>query len=206
MKEQTTETPWKSVSNLQRRVLIVDDEQSIVDLLTHILRDAGYSCVGSASAPEALSLIKAQGFDAVMCDIHMSGMNGIDLLKRVRAEHPHIGFIIVTGEGDVRVGVEAMREGASDYLLKPLDIGAVQVSVTQVLERKEMEEKLKNYHLLLEEMVEQRTDQLRKALSRIERNYEETLQALATALELRDSARLDTPAASGPTPCRLPAR
>jgi putative nucleotidyltransferase with HDIG domain len=169
-----------------QRILIVDDEPSIVDLLTYILRDAGYDCTGCTGGPEALEMIGAGTYDAVLCDIHMAGMSGIELLRRVRDDHPHLGFIIVTGEGDIRVGVEAMREGASDYLLKPLDIGAVQMSVKQVIERKEMEAKIENYHLLLEEMVDQRTEQLRKALSKIERNYEETLQALATALELRD--------------------
>jgi response regulator RpfG family c-di-GMP phosphodiesterase len=186
MKKASHSSAAKSNAALSQRVLVVDDEQPIVDLLTHILRDAGYECVGCPSGPEALHLIQAQGFDAVLCDIHMAGMNGIELLKRVRAEHSHTAFVIVTGEGDIRVGVEAMREGAADYLLKPLDIAAVVACVRHVLERKEMEEKLENYHLLLEEMVEQRTEQLRKALSRIERNYEETLQALATALELRD--------------------
>ncbi len=186
MKTSKKTRTWQEDSKDQRRILIVDDEPSIVDLLTHILRGAGYLCMGCLNGPEALNLVKTETFDAILCDIHMAGMNGIELLKKVRVDHPHLAFVIVTGEGDVRVGVEAMREGASDYLLKPLDIGAVQMSVKQVLERMDMEEKLENYHSLLEEMVEQRTEQLRKALSRIELHHGETLQALATALELRD--------------------
>lgn len=176
MKKEKKVKHWQDESNGQRRVLIVDDEPSIVDLLTHILRDAGYSCLGCLNGPEALHLVKTHDIDAVLCDIHMAGMSGIELLRKVRADHPHLAFVIVTGEGDVRVGVEAMREGASDYLLKPLDIGAVQMSVKQVLERMDMEEKLENYHSLLEEMVEQRTEQLRKALSRIEMHHGETLR------------------------------
>ena len=82
---------------------------------------------------------------------------------------------MVTGEGDVRLGVQAMKEGADDYLLKPLNIGAVMVSINQVLERKKLESELENYRRHLEEMVEQRTAQLRTAKSRIEQGYDETL-------------------------------
>jgi putative nucleotidyltransferase with HDIG domain len=85
------------------------------------------------------------------------------------------------------VGVQAMKEGADDYLLKPLNLEAVMISIKQVLERKKFETELENYRLHLEEMIEERTAQLRKAIGRIEQTYDETLQALAAALDLRDN-------------------
>jgi response regulator RpfG family c-di-GMP phosphodiesterase len=171
----------------KRKVLIVDDEPGVVRLLSEILREDGYACLSCSSAQEALDVIKPNGIDAILCDLHMPGMSGMELLQIVRTDHPHVAFVMITGEGDIRIGVQAMRDGAHDYLLKPLNFGAVQMSIKQVLERKDMEEKLENYRLLLEEMVDQRTELLRKALSRIEQNYEETLHALATALEMRDT-------------------
>jgi HD-GYP domain-containing protein (c-di-GMP phosphodiesterase class II) len=94
---------------------------------------------------------------------------------------------MVTGEGDVRVGVQAMKEGADEYLLKPFHPDAVAVSVNQVLRRKKLEAEVENYRLHLEEMVEDRTVQLRKAVWQIEQTYDVTLQALGGALDLRDN-------------------
>jgi response regulator RpfG family c-di-GMP phosphodiesterase len=152
-----------------------------------MLRQEGYSCLGCQSGEEALHLMNTQEFDVVLCDVHMPGMGGLKLLRVVREKHPCMASVMVTGEGDVRVGVQAMKEGADDYLLKPLNLEAVLVSVKQVLERKKLEAELENYRSQLEEMVEQRTAQLRRAKSWIEHTYDETLYALAGALDLRDN-------------------
>jgi putative nucleotidyltransferase with HDIG domain len=167
--------------------LIVDDEPSIVKLLAEWLRQEGYHCFGCQSGQEALHLINTQRFDVVLCDVHMSGMSGLELLRLVREKHPRLASVMVTGEGDVRVGVQAMKEGADDYLLKPLNFEAVLVSVKQALERKKLEAELENYRLHLEDMVEERTVQVRKAMCQIEQTYDVILQALAAALDLRDN-------------------
>jgi len=174
-------------SNSKRRILIVDDEPGIVKLLAEILRPEGYSCFGCQSGQEALHMMINQEFDVVLCDVHMPGMSGLELLRLVREKHPRMASVMITGEGDVRVGVQAMKGGADDYLLKPLCLEAVLISVNQVLERKKLEAELENYRLHLEEMVEQRTAQLRRAKLWIEQTYDETLQALAGALDLRDN-------------------
>jgi len=184
---ETSSPLLKDHSDSKRRILIVDDEAGIVRLLAELLRDAGYACLGCHSSIEALHLISTQRFNLVLSDVHMPGIDGMELLRLVRKEHPQLPVVIVTGEGDIRIGVQAMKAGAYDYLLKPLNLGAVIVSVKQVIERRQMEEELENYRLHLEDMVEQRTAQLRNAVARIEQNFEETLQALATALELRDT-------------------
>jgi response regulator RpfG family c-di-GMP phosphodiesterase len=174
-------------ANSKRRILIVDDEPSIVRLLAEVLRQEGYFCLGCQSGQEAMRLMDTRGFDVVLCDIHMPGMSGLELLRFVREKHPGLASVMVTGEGDVRIGIQAMKEGADDYLLKPLIFEAVLLSIKQVLERKRLEAELENYRLHLEKMVDQRTVQLRGAICRIEQNYDETLQALAAALDLRDS-------------------
>ena len=174
-------------SHPDHKILIVDDEPGIVKLLAETLQQEGYSCLGSQSGQEALRLMKTHGFDVVLCDVHMPGMSGLELLRLVREKHPRMAFVMVTGEGDIRVGVQAMKEGADDYLLKPLNLEAVLISIKQVLERKKFADELENYRLHLEEMIEERTAQLRKAIGRIEQTYDETLQALAAALDLRDN-------------------
>ena len=174
-------------SDSNRRVLIVDDEPSVVNLLAETLRQEGYSCWGCQSGKEAMHLMDTQQYDVILSDVHMPGMNGLELLRLIREKHPRLASVMITGEGDVRVGVQAMKEGADDYLLKPFKPAAVAVSINQVLHRKKLEGELENYRLHLEEMVEDRTEQLRGAMWQIDQIYDETLQALAGALDLRDN-------------------
>ena len=114
-------------------------------------------------------------------------MSGMELLRIVRSEYPHITFLVATGVDDVRVGVAAMKEGAADYLLKPFQLDGVVMSVARALENKRLAQKIEDYRKNLEKMVEQRTMQLRAAMNRIESTYDETLEALGAALDLRDT-------------------
>ena len=85
----------------------MDDEPSIVRLLVEMLRSERYRCFGCQSGEEALHMLDAEGFDVVLCDVQMPGMGGLELLRLVREKHPGIASVMVTGEGDVRVGVQA---------------------------------------------------------------------------------------------------
>ena len=165
----------------------MDDEPSIVRLLVEVLRSERYRCFGCQSGHEALHLLDAEGFDLVLCDVQMPGMSGLELLRLVREKHPCTAWVMVTGEGDTRVGVQAMKEGADDYLLKPLNLDTVLASVNQALERKKLEAALENHHLHTEKMVKQKTAQLRQAKWRIGQTQEEIFQALVGAVDVRDN-------------------
>ena len=169
------------------RALLVDDEEAICALLSHRLAREGYQCRTCQSASEALELMKQGEFDVVISDLRMPGMSGMELLRKVRAQYPRVTFVVATGEGDVRVGIEAMKEGAADYLLKPFQMEAVVVSVARALENQRLSREIEEYRKNLEKMVEQRTKQLQAATKRIESTYDETLEALGAALDLRDT-------------------
>jgi response regulator RpfG family c-di-GMP phosphodiesterase len=94
---------------------------------------------------------------------------------------------MVTAEDDVRIGIQAMKHGAYDYLVKPIQLDALVVSVERALSIKRMELELESYRRNLEEKVEARTRQLEAAMKRIEMTYDETLEALGAALDLRDT-------------------
>jgi response regulator RpfG family c-di-GMP phosphodiesterase len=117
----------------------------------------------------------------------MPGISGLTLLGEVHKNYPHLACLMATADGEIQNGIKAMKLGADDYLLKPFKLEAVFASVQRALDRKRMERELDNYRRNLEEMVEQRTKQLRTAMKRIELNYDETLEALGAALDLRDS-------------------
>jgi putative nucleotidyltransferase with HDIG domain len=169
------------------RVLIVDDELTTRKLLTAMLGEAGVSCKTAASAEEGLGILETESVDAVLSDLQMPGISGMAFLAEVRRRYRHLAFLMITGVDDIRVGIEAMKRGADDYLVKPLQIEIVRVSLEHALERKRMELELENYREHLEEMVKERTGQLETALVQVERSYEDTLRALGAAIDLRDS-------------------
>jgi putative nucleotidyltransferase with HDIG domain len=169
------------------RVLVVDDEPAASKLLSIMLSPPDYRCAMASNGEEALVTLQREPFDAVISDLQMPGMSGMELLAVVRRRHPHAAFLVTTGVDDVDVGVEAMRSGADDYLVKPLLESVVVASLERALHKRELEQQVENYRLHLEEMVVERTAQLQAALRQIEGSYEDTLEALGAAIDLRDS-------------------
>jgi response regulator RpfG family c-di-GMP phosphodiesterase len=127
--------------------------------------------------------------DAVISDLQMPGMSGMELLSKVKQSYPQLVFLMVTGVDDIRVGIQAMRQGADDYLVKPLQVDAsiVLASLTRALHVKRLEQEVENYRHHLEEIVAEQTGQVREALRQIERSYDHTLEVLGAAIDLRDN-------------------
>jgi putative nucleotidyltransferase with HDIG domain len=169
------------------RVLLVDDEPAACRLLSIILGPPDYHCAMASSGEEGLVALQRDRFDAVISDLQMPGISGMELLGEARRRQPHVAFLVTTGVDDVDVGVQAMRSGADDYLVKPLLESVVVASLERALHKRWLEQQVENYRLHLEEMVAERTKQLHAALQQIECSYEDTLQALGAAIDLRDS-------------------
>src|SRR5208282_4884552 len=169
------------------RVLAVDDERAACKLLALMLPPPAFCCTTAATGEEALVALQRENFDAVISDLQMPGIGGLQLLSHVRHSFPYVAFLVTTGVDDVDVGVQAMRSGADDYLVKPLHQNAVLASLERALQKRHLERQVEDYRLHLEEMVADRTLQLRKALQQIERSYEDTLQALGAAIDLLDN-------------------
>lgn len=169
------------------RVLIVDDELATRKLLAAMFGEAGFSCKAAASAEDGLSVLERESVDAVLSDLQMPGTSGMEFLAEVRRRYPRLAFLMITGVDDIRVGIEAMRRGGDDYLVKPLQMEVVLASLGRALEKKRLEREVDNYRQHLEAMVKERTAQLEAALGQVERGYEDTLEALGAAIDLRDS-------------------
>jgi response regulator RpfG family c-di-GMP phosphodiesterase len=182
-----TQSEWHgSAASGAARVLVVDDEPSVCKMLVTLLSQAGVPCSAAADAREALSMLEKTNFQAVISDLRMGATSGFELLREVRARFPELAFLMATGVHDVRVGVQAMKLGADDYLLKPFDIDVVLASLQRALERKQLEREVENYRRHLEEMVSERTQQLQAAMDDLERSHWATLEALGSAIDLRD--------------------
>ena len=172
------------------RVLVVDDEAPARNVLALVLAQIGHRCEKAANGEEALRILEAKQTDVVISDLQMPGISGMELLAKVRQLYPHLVFLVVTGTDDIQVGIRAMQEGADDYLVKPFQVDAsvVSTSLARALHKKRLEQEVENYRRHLEEMVAERTQQLREALREVERSYEHTLEALGVAVDLRDSS------------------
>ncbi len=171
------------------RVLIVDDEASVRRVMAVVLAQLGLPCETADSGEEALRILETHQIGAVISDLQMPGMSGMELLGKVRQLYPHVVFLVVTGVDDIKVGIQAMRQGADDYIVKPLQVDAniLLASLTRALHVKRLEQEVENYRHHLEDIVAEQTQQLREALHQIERSYDHTLEALGAAIDLRDS-------------------
>lgn len=169
------------------RVLVVDDEPSALKLLCLILKASSFHCTPANNGEEALVALQREHFDAVISDLCMPGIGGMEVLAEARQRDRHVAFVVTTGVDDVEVGVQAMRSGADDYLVKPLIETVVLASLERALHRRELEQQVESYQQHLERMVAERTVQLQSAFQQVERSYEDTLQALGAAIDLRDS-------------------
>ncbi|MHB1561254.1 MAG: sigma-54-dependent transcriptional regulator [Isosphaeraceae bacterium] len=128
----------------QIRVLVVDDEEPHAVAVAESLGRVGYECVVATSGAEALRLIEEQVFDIVITDLIMEGVGGMEVLAKAKRELPDAEVVILTGHSTVKAAVTAMQAGASNYLMKPLDINelrtvADKASQSQRLQRSNIE-------------------------------------------------------------------
>ena len=119
-------------------ILVVEDEQAQLRTLAGFLEKKGFSTETASSGEQALELIKQKSFDLVLTDQKMGGISGLELLKLVKQENPETEVIVLTAFGDVRSAVHATKEGAYDYLTKPVDLEALELSIRRALERRQL--------------------------------------------------------------------
>src|SRR5215208_2314013 len=168
------------------RILIVDDEVEITEILADLLSEE-YQCLKSASAEQALDLLGQHQFQLVISDITMPGMSGLDMIPHVKQLSPETVVVMISGMQTVESAIGALRLGAFDYLMKPFDLRQVEAVVKRALEHHDLVVAKQCYENHLEELVEQRTVELDKALNSLEAAYRTKLKALTAALETRDS-------------------
>jgi len=118
--------------------LVVDDDPVVRDALSEILKDAGYIVDVAADGVEALRKVKTFGFDSVLSDIWMPDMNGIDLLKQIKKYDFTLPVVMVTGCPDISLAVEAIKEGASDFITKPIKIEQVELIIERLIKERRL--------------------------------------------------------------------
>lgn len=173
-------------TNASPRILIVDDEVEITEILADLLSEE-YECIRAGSAEQALALLNEHEFQLVISDITMPGMSGLEMIPHAKALSPETVVVMISGMQTVESAIRALRLGAFDYLMKPFDLRQVEAVVKRALEHHDLVVAKQRYENHLEELVEQRTAELDRALNSLEGAYRSTLKALTAALETRDS-------------------
>ncbi|HEV2717335.1 MAG TPA: HD domain-containing phosphohydrolase [Terriglobales bacterium] len=179
-------TATNTENNFKPRLLIVDDEAEVRGVLRDLLSDS-YECAEAPSAEEALLQLREQEFQLVISDITMTGMSGLEMIPHVKAVSPETVVVMISGMQTIESAINALRLGAFDYLMKPFDLRQAEAAVARALEHHELIVAKRRYENQLEELVEQRTQELDQALDSVENAYRATLRALTAALETRDA-------------------
>jgi response regulator RpfG family c-di-GMP phosphodiesterase len=169
-----------------RRVLIVDDERDIRTTLHAVFGSAGYECRMAGNGREAAQLFEADRAPLTITDLKMPGMDGLQLLRHLRARDADAAVIMLTGAADVRTAVESLKQGASDYILKPVNLDQVLLSAERALERRQLLIERREHQALLECRVTEATRDLAAALGELQETYQATLEALGSALATRE--------------------
>jgi DNA-binding NtrC family response regulator len=123
---------------MRRRILIVEDDEIFLRPLQRTLEVAGYDVIVTPSGEEALDALKGDDVDLVLTDKRLPGMDGVDLVRRIRADHPDLAVIVMTAYGTIESAVEAVRLGAADYLVKPLESAELLIVVRHAIEFQEL--------------------------------------------------------------------
>ncbi|MDB4912989.1 MAG: response regulator receiver [Gemmatimonadetes bacterium] len=159
--------------------LIVDDEPRLRQVLVHLMRNDGFSCLEAGNGEEALAQLEKQTVMLVMSDLRMPKMDGLELLRRIRAQWPDTAVVMITAVADVEVAVSCLAIGAMDYLTKPFHLEEVRARVAQALEKRRLVVENRGYQESLQEKVAVQA-------RRLEELFLASVQSLAEALEVKD--------------------
>lgn len=145
------------------RILIVDDEDGVRRVLSLSLEAAGYQVFTAANAPDALNEVARVLPEIVLADIRMPGMDGIELLKRIKSEHAETEVIMMTGHAELDLAVKSLQHEAADFITKPISYAALELALKRVQEKAWMRAQLREYTENLERLVEEKSKRLIEA-------------------------------------------
>ncbi len=133
------------------KILVVDDDDSLRRVMQLQIEEAGYNVIAVSTALAAIEILQEQTPALIITDLKMPGVSGMDLLKRIRAEHPETAVVMITAFGTVQTAVEAMRSGAYDYITKPIDYDELVLTVNRALEHQRLVEEVRVLRSALDE-------------------------------------------------------
>jgi putative two-component system response regulator len=169
------------------RILYIDDEHLVRESLAKYLVRAGYEVIQAETGERGIEIFQHQRPDAVLVDLRMPGMGGLEVLEKVTTASSETPVVLISGAGMLQDAIEALRLGAWDFITKPIqDLALLNHTLKKVCERASLIRENREYREYLEEEVKRRTVGLRESVESLERMTEGTIDAFGRMAELRD--------------------
>ncbi|MEJ2428379.1 MAG: response regulator [Deltaproteobacteria bacterium] len=144
----------------ERKLVVIDDDPEIRDAMSRILAGYNYEVFTAEDGPKGLELVAGENPSLVLTDIMMPGMDGIEVLRRVKEQSPDVEVIVITGHGEMDMAVQALQLEASDFINKPISKQSLTVALRRAEQRIWLRNKLREHTEVLEQTVKERTDEL----------------------------------------------
>lgn len=187
------------------KVLVVDDEESMRSVLRQVLTDAGHDVLVAENGQQALDVLSRSDIEVMLLDIRMPGLSGLEVLSEVQVRSPSTCVIMVTAVAEVATAVDAMKQGAYDYVAKPFDLDDVTMAVQRAYERRTLVLLDRKHKRELEEQLGDQEARLNEQFAQLLRSLIREHDLVLTVESLHGSKR-DTNAASAlPEQLRSPA-
>jgi len=168
-------------------VLVVDDDMYVLESVVALLSQFGYAVIPCRNGEEALQKIQSTEFDAILTDIKMPIMSGIELLEIIHNLNPDIPVILMTAYAELDIAVEAIKKGAFDFIIKPYKPTYLLHSIEKGVKYNRLIQMEKNYKFMLKDMVEMKTRELADALMMVKNISIEIIERLTAVAEFRDT-------------------
>jgi len=143
---------------MENTILLVDDESDIREVLSLPLCDLGYQVSEAETGDQALEIFRELQPAIVLTDIKMPGMDGIELLQKIKHENPETEVIMITGHGDMELAVRSLKSDATDFITKPINVDALEIAVQRAKDKIITREKLQEYTENLEKLIHEKSE------------------------------------------------
>jgi two-component system, NtrC family, sensor kinase len=144
------------------KLLLIDDEEGIRKVFSISLKSDGYDVATAASGQQGIDLFQKEFFPIVLTDIKMPGMDGIEVLRRIKEINPEVEVIVITGHGDMESAIQSLHLGASDFITKPVSDQLLSIALKRAEERLKTKKTLNNYANDLWNMVKEKTEEIKR--------------------------------------------
>jgi putative nucleotidyltransferase with HDIG domain len=176
----------RSIDMPMRRVLVVDDEESIRRAIGKFLKTRGFEVVTVESGDEALLQLGQQGFVLMLCDVRMPGISGVDVVPRALQLDSELAIMMLTAVNDAPTATESLAQGAMDYLMKPVELADLEVAIERALHKRALLIEQRRVERMVREEVAQRTEELEREKDALRNLTVSVAETLINAMEVKD--------------------
>jgi putative two-component system response regulator len=185
--EQSTGESGLTTTDIGGKILVVDDDAEVRESVSSLISAHGFSVISCENAEDALTQLQESRILAVLTDINMPDISGIELLDKIRQAYPQVPVILMTAYAELDITIEAVKTGAFDFVTKPYKSSYLIRAIEKAVQYYRLREIEKNYHIMLEDTVARRTKELADTMAVVKNMSMDIIRRLSAAAEFRDT-------------------